>query len=177
MGKNSHKLWMKAASFAAFKHRHQMRKDGMTPYIAHPFRVAMIVRDEFAMDDEEVIAAALLHDTIEDTQTDFDELHANFGNKVATLVAVLTKNMSIPSESREDMYDRQLAAGPWEARLIKLADVYDNITDASSGRMRQKAHEKAQRALALASGDRRLAEATRRLIQQCERCLMEEGKT
>lgn len=160
------KRWMKAATFAAWKHRHQIRKDGKTPYIAHPFRVAMIVRDTFGCEDEDVLAAALLHDTIEDTTTDYDELHQNFGEKVALLVSVLTKNMSLPEAKREDAYDRQLAEGPWEARLIKLADVFDNITDAPNNTMMFKAHEKVQRALALSEGDERLAPARARLIIQ-----------
>ena len=164
MSTTSSKIWLKAASFAAWKHRHQIRKDGKTPYIAHPFRVAMIVRDEFGVADEEVIAAALLHDTIEDTITDYDEISNTFGEKVATLVAALTKNMSLPESLREDAYDQQLAAASWEARLIKLADVFDNITDVPNSMMFDKAHEKVQRAIALSAGDERLALAREKLI-------------
>jgi len=163
------KRWMKAASFAACKHRHQLRKDGKTPYIAHPFRVAMIVRDTFGCEDEDVLAAALLHDTIEDTITDYDELHQHFGEKVALLVSALTKNMSLPEAKREDAYDRQLADGPWEARLIKLADVFDNITDVPNEKMMVKAHDKLQRALALSENDERLASARTKLIWQSKR--------
>jgi guanosine-3',5'-bis(diphosphate) 3'-pyrophosphohydrolase len=166
--------WMQAASFAAWKHRHQIRKDGKTPYIAHPFRVAMIVRDTFGCDDAEVLAAALLHDTIEDTITDYDELHQHFGEKVALLVSALTKNMSMPEAQREDAYDRQLAAAPWEARLIKLADVFDNITDAPNPAMEAKARDKVRRAVALAENDARLALAVRLVIQQCDWCTKTE---
>ena len=162
--------WMKAATFAAWKHRHQIRKDGKTPYIAHPFRVAMIVRETFGCDDAEVLAAALLHDTIEDTITDYDEIHLNFGEKVAMLVSALTKNMSMPEAQREDAYDRQLAAAPWEARLIKLADVFDNITDAPTPAMEAKARDKVRRAVALAENDTRLALAVRLVNEQCDWC-------
>ena len=154
-------LWMKAASFAAHKHRNQVRKDGATPYIAHPFRVAMIVRDLFAVSDEEVLAAALLHDTIEDTDTDYDEIINAFGERVAELVSALTKDMRMSYHHREKAYDQQLAEGPWEARLIKLADVLDNITDAPTAKMVVKSKHKVERALALAEGDERLSDACR----------------
>lgn len=161
-------LWMKAASFAAHKHRHQIRRDGKTPFIAHPFRVAMIVRDLFEMGDEEVIAAALLHDTIEDTATDYDDVKDIFGERVADIVSALTKDMRLPDVRREHEYDRQLADGPWEAKLIKLADVFDNITDAGTATVPIKAGDKIKRAMALAEGDQRLAPAVNKLRKQCE---------
>lgn len=165
---------MKAVTFAAWKHRHQIRKDGRTPYIAHPFRVAMIVRDIFGVADDEVLAAALLHDTIEDTNTDYDEINNAFGERVAVLVAALTKNMALPESEREASYDRQLAAAPWEARLIKLADVFDNITDVPNAQMIVKAHEKVQRALVLSKNDERLIDAARLLNVQCNQCVKTE---
>ena len=58
---------LEAVSFAARAHRHQLRKDGETPYVAHPFRVCLIVRHIFGIDDPAFLSAALLHDTIEDT--------------------------------------------------------------------------------------------------------------
>lgn len=152
-------LWMKAASFAAHKHHHQLRKDGRTPYIAHPFRVAMIVRDLFGLEDPEVLAAAILHDTIEDTATDYDEVCEHFGRRVADLVGALTKDMRLPEEQREDRYDQQLAESTWEARLIKLADVYDNLSDSPDAEQLARAAKKAERALELAGDDERLARA------------------
>ncbi len=116
-------------SFAAWKHRHQVRKDGRTPYIAHPFRVAMTVRMVFGCDDPVALAAALLHDTIEDTLTDYDEIHGLFGAEVADLVAALSKNMTLPEARREADYDSRLAGADWRAQLVKLADVYDNHCD------------------------------------------------
>jgi (p)ppGpp synthase/HD superfamily hydrolase len=166
-------LWMKAASYAAHKHRHQIRRDGKTPYIAHPFRVAMIVRDLFETNDEEVIAAALLHDTIEDTATDYDDVKEFFGVRVADMVSALTKDMRLPDAKRESEYDRQLAEGPWEARLIKLADVYDNITDAPTSNIPLKYADKVKRAVALARGDDRLELAARKLLAQGETMMAE----
>lgn len=148
-------LWQRAASYSARAHRHQMRKDGSTPFAAHPFRVAMTVRHVFECDDEVAIAAALLHDTIEDTGADYDEIRDHFGAEVADCVAALTKNMILPEAEREAEYDQRLSRADWRARLVKLADVYDNLTDAldRSPEAARKAKEKCRRALHLARDD------------------------
>ncbi len=152
-------LWQQASAFAARAHRHQLRKDGRTPYYSHCVRVAMTVALKFGCTNDRVLAAALLHDTIEDTDTDYDNLLKRFGPEVADLVAAMTKDMRLVESQREPAYDAQLADGPWEARMIKLADVYDNLTDAESDDARRKLVDKAQRALQLAEGDERLAKA------------------
>lgn len=162
-------LWQAAASFAARAHRHQLRKDGFTPYTAHPMRVALTVAQVFGETDETTLAAALLHDVIEDCNCDFDEVEETAGREVAEIVAAMSKDMRLPEHEREPAYDHQLAEGPWQARLIKLADVYDNYSDAlaRSDEARVKVREKAERALKLAEGDERLAKAAaavRRLI-------------
>lgn len=115
---------------AARLHAGQLRKDGRTPYVAHAVRVTMTVRDLFGCDDHEALCAAVLHDTIEDTPADFDDIEEGFGTPVAEIVAALTKNMLMREDEREADYDRRLAAADWRARLIKLADVYDNLCDA-----------------------------------------------
>lgn len=152
-------LWQLASAFAARAHRHQMRSDGRTPYYSHCVRVAMTVALKFGCTDDQVLAAALLHDTIEDTDTDYDDVLKRFGPEVADLVAAMTKDMRLVESQREPAYDAQLADGPWEARLIKLADVYDNLSDAQTEAARTKLIGKAQRALQLADGDERLAKA------------------
>ena len=126
------RLWHEAAALAARAHRHQLRKDGETPYATHTARVALVVATLFGVDDEAVLAAALLHDVIEDTPLDYDDLLEGFGVEVADLCAALTKDMRLVEPERERAYDAQLAAAPWQARLIKLADVYDNATDAET---------------------------------------------
>lgn len=118
-----------AASFAARAHRHQIRKDGHTPYFAHPFRVCLVVRQVFGIDDPKVLMAALLHDTIEDTTTDYDDLLERFGPDVAGWVAALTKDMRMEETPREAEYIRVLAAAGWQVMICKLADIYDNIAD------------------------------------------------
>src|SRR5438128_352105 len=81
----------RAVSFAARAHRHQLRKDQRTPYIAHPMRVCLIVRHVFDIEDTETLLIAVLHDTIEDTTTDFDDIAQQFGPDVAEGVALLSK--------------------------------------------------------------------------------------
>ena len=85
-----------ADAFAARKHLHQVRRDGVTPYVEHPRAVLCILRDEFHVTDPHALAAALLHDSIEDTAPDYDEFAGRFGRRVADLVAVLTKDKRLP---------------------------------------------------------------------------------
>lgn len=149
-------LWQRAASFAARAHRHQLRKDNQTPYAAHPFRVAMTVAQVFGCDDERALAIALLHDTIEDTATDFEDLAESFGREVAAGVAALTKHATLPEPERERDYDARLARADWRCRLVKLADTFDNLSDHASradGAEVAKVAGKARRAIALAAPD------------------------
>ncbi|MEM9372561.1 MAG: HD domain-containing protein [Planctomycetota bacterium] len=145
--------WQRAASFASRCHQGQMRRDRKTPYIAHPFRVAMTVRDVFGCDDHVALCCALLHDTIEDTATDYDDINRRFGQDIADCVAAMTKNMLLPEDQREPEYDARLASAPWQARLVKLADVYDNGHDMTKT-MRPARHiERCERVLRLTEGD------------------------
>jgi (p)ppGpp synthase/HD superfamily hydrolase len=159
-------IWQSAALFAACAHRHDLRKDGVTPYIAHPMRVALTIACVFGFNDDAhqpVLAAALLHDTIEDGGTDYDDILEQFGRKVADLVAVMTKDARLEESRREKAYDAQLAAGPWQGRLIKLADVYDNLLSAEDAASRRRQLSKAKRILKLTAGDRPLHQARARL--------------
>jgi guanosine-3',5'-bis(diphosphate) 3'-pyrophosphohydrolase len=123
---------LEAASFAARAHRNHVRKDGQTPYVSHVFRVCLIVRHVFGIDDPDVLTAALLHDTIEDTTTDFDDVKGKFGVGVAQWVAALTKDKRLDEDDREAAYAAQLAAAPWQVKVCKLADVCDNLLDVSN---------------------------------------------
>jgi guanosine-3',5'-bis(diphosphate) 3'-pyrophosphohydrolase len=118
-----------AAAFAARAHRHQTRKDGHTPYVSHVFRVCLVARHVFGFDDPRMLAAALLHDTIEDTNTDCDDIIERFGPEVAGWVAALTKDMRLPHDAREDEYAKTLAEADWPVKALKLADIYDNLGD------------------------------------------------
>src|SRR5262245_62726076 len=95
---------LEAVAFAARAHRHHLRKDGQTPYVSHVFRVGLIVRHVFGVEDPDALAAAVLHDTIEDTTTDFDDLHERFGRRVAEWVALLSKDKRQIDEEREQAY-------------------------------------------------------------------------
>lgn len=146
------RLWQEAASFAARAHDGQKRRDRRTPYAAHPFRVAMTIRDLFGCDDEVCLAGALLHDTIEDTPIDYDDIEKAFGRQVADVVAAMTKDMRLQEPAREAAYDEQLRNAGWRAQLVKLADTYDNLLDAvvSGKRGLKKMRERCRRAIAIA---------------------------
>lgn len=120
---------LEAISYAAKRHQGQFRKDGQTPYAAHPLRVLAIMALGFRVEDAEALTAAVLHDAIEDTPADFDELERRFGGKVAQYVAALSKDMRLPEEQREKAYLEQLTAAPIQVKLCKLADSYDNLLD------------------------------------------------
>jgi len=122
---------LRAISFAARFHEGQVRKDGKTPYVAHPARVLAVLTNVFGVKDPEVLAAGVLHDTIEDTLADCDDLIEKFGERVAGFVAILTKDKRLPEEERERTYFEALAAAPLEVKLCKLADTYDNLDDSS----------------------------------------------
>lgn len=156
-------IWQRAASMAARYHCGQTRKDDLTPYVAHPFRVAMTLRDLFRVDDPVAICAALLHDVLEDTTADYDDICAEFGEGVADTVAALTKDSSLPKPERDAAYARQLEAASWLAKLVKLADLYDNICDSPRSQVSSRAIAKAERVLAMAQGEPRLERAARLL--------------
>lgn len=123
---------LRAVSFAARAHRHQFRKDGETPYVSHVFRVAAILRNLFLIADPQILTTALLHDTIEDTQSDFDDILAEFGSPVADWVALLTKDKRLEHDAREANYESQLIQAPWQVQICKLADLLDNLIDSKS---------------------------------------------
>ena len=85
-----------AAAFAARAHKDQTPQGQETPYFSHPVRVCLVVRQVFGFDDPKMLAAALLHDTIEDTTTDYDDLVEAFGPDVANWVAALSKDLRLP---------------------------------------------------------------------------------
>jgi (p)ppGpp synthase/HD superfamily hydrolase len=118
-----------AAAFAARAHKDQKRKDNETPYFIHPVRVCLVVRQLFGFDDPKMLAAALLHDTIEDTTTDYDDLLEAFGPDVAKWVAALSKDSRLPNAEREEAYCKVLASSDWQVKVIKMADQYDNMGD------------------------------------------------
>lgn len=123
-------LVMKAANFAAVKHRKQRRKDPEeTPYINHPIGVANILTEEGGITDPVVIQAALLHDTVEDTDTTLDEIEENFGCPVRNIVAEVTDDKSLPSARRKELQIQHAPRCSYQAKLVKLADKLYNLRD------------------------------------------------
>jgi len=122
-------LIVKASNFAAIKHKTQKRKDPEgTPYINHPLGVAHILTTA-GVEDVEVIVSAILHDTVEDTDTTLDEIEAEFGKSIRGIVAEVTDDKNLVKEERKRL---QIVHGPHKsskAKLVKLADKLYNITD------------------------------------------------
>lgn len=125
-----------AYAFAAEAHKEQRRKTG-EPYIIHPIAVATIVAKELELGANPVIAA-FLHDVVEDTDTTIDEIREKFGNDVAFLVNVVTKQKKASSEKSKqvDNYRQILASVQYDVRaiLIKLADRLHNMRTLDSMR-------------------------------------------
>jgi len=130
---------LEAVALAARVHQGKLRKDGATPYVSHVFRVCLILRHLFDIDDPQALTAAVLHDTVEDTDTDFDDLSEDFGAEVAGWVAALSKDKRLPEEQREQAYAEALARSPWQVQVCKLADIYDNLMDSSTTEPQQRA--------------------------------------
>ena len=133
----------RADAFAERKHGHQFRRDGVTPYVEHPRAVMRILRDEFGVSDHDILAAALLHDTIEDTNTDYDDVRGRFGRRVADYVTCMTKDKRLPEARRERDYFFQLKRSPRGAKLIKVGDTLHNVRDSDAAH-RPKAVGKAR---------------------------------
>jgi (p)ppGpp synthase/HD superfamily hydrolase len=131
---------LEAVAFAARAHQGKLRKDGATPYASHVFRVCLVLRHVFGIDDRQALMAALLHDTLEDTDTDFDDLKSLFDEEVAGWVAALSKDKRLPEEQRERAYAAALARAPWQVKACKLADIYDNVMDSVQSEPHQRAH-------------------------------------
>ncbi|MGH8704392.1 MAG: HD domain-containing protein, partial [Burkholderiales bacterium] len=116
-------LLLRALSFAAHKHRDQRRKDAAaSPYINHPIALAEVLAIEGEVSDIEVLAAALLHDTIEDTATSGEELRQQFGARIAGIVAEVTDDKTLPKAERKRAQVDHAAHLSAAAKLVKLAD-------------------------------------------------------
>ena len=121
---------LKAMAFAARKHRHQRRKDlEASPYINHPIDLADILANEAQITDAVVIAAAILHDTVEDTETTPEEITREFGPEISAIVAEVTDNKSLPKEERKRLQVEHAAVLSYRAQQLKLADKIGNLRD------------------------------------------------
>ena len=127
-----------AISFAKKKHRYQLRKDCTTPYWHHLKQVVQNLQ-KLGIKNQDILCAGWLHDTIEDTNTDFDDIEKRFGKTTAKIVAQVTKDTRIPQKQRESQYLLQLKRASWQAKAVKLGDLVANIADLkNSGFSKQK---------------------------------------
>jgi len=130
MRKSELELLLKALAFAAHKHRDQRRKDAeASPYINHPIALADALVNEGGITDPEVLCAALLHDTVEDTDTTEAELADAFGARIARIVAEVTDDTKLPKEDRKRLQIEHAPHLSREAKLVKLADKLCNLRD------------------------------------------------
>jgi guanosine-3',5'-bis(diphosphate) 3'-pyrophosphohydrolase len=124
------KLLLKTLSFAAHKHKDQRRKDvAASPYINHPISLANILCNEGHIKDMEVICGALLHDTVEDTDTTPEELEAEFGKAIRDIVMEVTDDKTLPKQERKRLQIEHAAHASDKAKLVKLADKITNLRD------------------------------------------------
>jgi GTP diphosphokinase / guanosine-3',5'-bis(diphosphate) 3'-diphosphatase len=121
---------LQAASFSAKKHRYQKRKgNDAEPYINHPLEVANLLANVGKVTDYEILMAAILHDTVEDTETTADELAELFGENVCKMVLEVTDDKSLPKKRRKELQIEHAPHLSVGAKHIKLGDKISNVTD------------------------------------------------
>jgi GTP diphosphokinase / guanosine-3',5'-bis(diphosphate) 3'-diphosphatase len=119
-----------AMAFAAEKHRTQRRKDAAaSPYINHPIALADLLANEAGVRDPLVLAAAILHDTVEDTDTTLEEIAARFGAEVGSVVEEVTDDKALPRPERKRLQVQHAPTASFRAQQLKLADKICNLRD------------------------------------------------
>jgi (p)ppGpp synthase/HD superfamily hydrolase len=127
---NNSLFLLQAIEFAARKHKDQRRKDEeASPYINHPVSVALLLAERGTVTDPEILAAAILHDTLEDTDTTPAELEAAFGMRIRKLVEEVTDNKRLPKADRKQLQIDHASQLSGDAVLIKLGDKISNVLD------------------------------------------------
>lgn len=134
---------LEAASFAAKRHTGQKRKgsDG-EPYINHPLEVANLLANVGNVSDFDILIAAVLHDTVEDTGVTKEELEARFGQQVANYVSEVTDDKSLPKDERKRLQVEHAPHLSHGAKQIKLADKISNIADVTNNPPHDWPHER-----------------------------------
>ena len=117
-------------NFSAEKHKNQRRKDvEASPYINHPIALANVLANEGGIANSEVLCAAILHDTLEDTETTEAELRDHFGDTITDIVLEVTDDKNLPKEQRKQLQIDHAPHISHEAKLVKLADKICNLRD------------------------------------------------
>lgn len=123
-------LITRALRFAAQKHSKQRRKDAdASPYINHPIALMDVLVNEGNVRDPDVLCGALLHDTIEDTDTTEAELRAGFGNAITDIVLAVTDDKTLSKAERKQLQIDHAPHMSGQAKLVKLADKICNLRD------------------------------------------------
>ncbi|PUB85913.1 MAG: phosphohydrolase [gamma proteobacterium symbiont of Ctena orbiculata] len=121
---------IKTLAFATQKHRHQRRKDiEASPYINHPITLVDILVNEGNITDPDTLIAALLHDTIEDTDATVEEIETEFGKAIADIVMEVTDDETLSKLERKALQIKHAPALSYKAKLVKLADKIANLRD------------------------------------------------
>jgi guanosine-3',5'-bis(diphosphate) 3'-pyrophosphohydrolase len=123
-----------AEIFAKERHKHQTRDDGKTPYWKHLKKVVENLKD-LGITHDAILCAGWLHDTIEDTDTDYDDLDDEFGKEVADIVSTVTKDTRMIKKERETDYYNRLKSGSWQSQIVKFADMLANLEDLKNSKM------------------------------------------
>lgn len=123
---------LEAKFFAKEKHMGQFRKDGKTEYFKH-LEDVIFELESMGVTDEDMLCVGWLHDTVEDTNTDHDDLIKKFGNSIAHHVVSITKDARLTKEEQERQYGMQLERAPWQGKIVKLADIIANFKDLPNG--------------------------------------------
>jgi guanosine-3',5'-bis(diphosphate) 3'-pyrophosphohydrolase len=130
MRKKQQATLIDALAFAAHKHRNQRRKDvEASPYINHPIALARVLAVEAGVKDEKTLIAAILHDTVEDTETTPEELRLRFGKAIASAVAEVTDDKKLVKQRRKELQIEHAPHLSKRAKLVKLADKTCNLRD------------------------------------------------
>lgn len=169
-GSEPHRRYAEAVLYAMRKHGDQTRRDG-SPYIAHPLRVAESLRSIGGITDMDVILSGLLHDLIEDTDCEWQDIASRFGERVADLVAILSGDMRLPKHARRRDVVERIRTAPPEAKAVRLADRLDNLTDMkgfSESRRREYIQGSTQILEACQGANRALEEALEQAIHRLQ---------
>ena len=126
-----------AKQCAIKQHNGQYRNNNKTPYWHH-LRDVVNNLEMKGIKDESILCAGWLHDSIEDTSFDYDDVSKSFGKKIAQIVSDLTKETRLPKNQQEKNYLKQLSTSSWQSKVVKFADILANVSDLKNSELTQK---------------------------------------
>jgi guanosine-3',5'-bis(diphosphate) 3'-pyrophosphohydrolase len=169
---------LKALRFAAVKHRDHRRKGPeASPYINHPIEVAELLARVGGVSDVALLQAAILHDTVEDTDTSPQELEREFGPEVRRLVAEVTDDKSLRKEERKRLQIEHAPQLSHQAKQLKIADKICNVRDITHA---PPTNWSEQRRIEYLVWSKHVVDGCRGVNSELERCFdltVQEGET